>query len=181
VERLILDVQGCQWNSGDPLVLTAAFKDASEYKEVVLITGDLNGWRFTYGTRRYWPCNPEMGQLQLLVDSRDSRICRWRKKLYCVRLPPDVCIAINGYLGKPDGELHRVPEGGPSTYVFLGHKYAMGFLYGFSQRLVQLHRGAIGHLNGVPLLIMLEQAVEEGAAAASSSSQAVPQRHYATI
>ena len=164
VERLILDVQGCQWNNGDPLILTAAKKDACEYKEVVLITGDPNGWRFIYGTRRYWPWRPEMGHEQLLVTSRDSRICRWRKKLYCVRLPPDVCVAINRYLGKSTGELWRVPEGGPTTYVFLGHKYAMGFLYGFDR---SRHRGAISHLNGVPLLTMVEQAVEEGAAAAS--------------
>ena len=51
-----------------------------------------------------------------------------------MKLPADICIAINRYLA-PDFSprlLHRVAEGGPVTYVFLGHDNARIFLALFS-------------------------------------------------
>jgi hypothetical protein len=54
------------------------------------------------------------------------------------RPPPkltfEICIAINRYLAKtsdPD-MFHRVPEGGPVTYVFLGRMNARSFLARFT-------------------------------------------------
>ena len=54
------------------------------------------------------------------------------------RLPVLVCLAINGYLAPQATPhlLHRVAEGGPVTYVFLGHSNAMSFLAHFNRDLV---------------------------------------------
>jgi len=50
------------------------------------------------------------------------------------RLPAEICIAINRYLAPEFSPhtLHRVAEGGPVTYVFLGREHAHSFLALFS-------------------------------------------------
>ena len=56
------------------------------------------------------------------------------------RLPVLICLRINRYLA-PDATphlLHRVAEGGPLTYVFLGHAHATSFLAYFNRDLVSL-------------------------------------------
>ena len=56
------------------------------------------------------------------------------------RLPVLICFKINRYLA-PDATphlLHRVAEGGPVTYVFLGHTHALPFHAFFNRGLVSL-------------------------------------------
>ena len=97
-----------------------------------------------------------------LLDVRQVQKVKCHR--YCLRLPrhqvncrrrapelqlsraslPDcqffICLKINRYLAKDATAhwLHRVAEGGPVTYVFLGHAHATSFLAYFNRDLVSL-------------------------------------------